>query len=109
MKGEILRVLDAARMVVDDIYALLDSRRVPDAHQLRTAAGSIPANIREAYGRDAGPDRKRFLGYARGSAEETNERLRVAYAGNFVPVRRYWTNHHRLVTIVRMLDSLLEH
>src|SRR5438045_516996 len=106
MKGKLLRVLDAARIVVDDIYRLLASRRVPNAHQLRTAADSIPANIMEAYGREAGPDRERFLGYARGSAEETNERLRTAFAADLVPVRQYWTNHHRLVTIVRMLDSL---
>jgi four helix bundle protein len=105
-----LRVLDAARAAVDDVNHWLDSRPtpVPDAVQLREAAGSITANIREAYGRDEGPDRNRFLGYSRGSAEETDERLRTAFKATGTPEKHYWPRHNRLVVIGRMLTALMQ-
>ena len=102
-----LRVLDAARMVADDVNRLLKRRRLPSANQLREAAESISANIQEGSGRDVGPDRNRFLGFARGSAEETNERLRNRFGANDIPAKVYWPLHHRLVTIVRMLTNLM--
>jgi four helix bundle protein len=63
-----LRVLDAARMVVDAINKLIKARRMPNAKQLAEAAESITSNIQEGFGRDAGPDRNQFLRFARGSA-----------------------------------------
>jgi four helix bundle protein len=100
-----LRVLDAARMVVDDINRLLKGR-LPNATQVRESAESITANIQEGFGRDAGPDRNRFLRFARASAEETNERLRARFAAEDIPAKIYWPLHHRLVAIVRMLTNL---
>jgi four helix bundle protein len=93
-------------MVVDDINRLL-KRRLPNASQVREAAESIPSNIQEGFGRDAGPDRNQFLRYARGSAEETNERLRARFAAEDIPGKVYWPLHHRLVAIVRMLTNLM--
>ena len=101
-----LRVLDAARMVVDDINRLL-KRRLPNARQVRDAAESIPANIQEGFGREAGSDRNQFLRYARASAEETNDRLRARFAAEDIPAKAYWPLHHRLVAIVRMLTNLM--
>ena len=102
-----LRVLDAAQMVVDDINRLLKRRRLPNAKQLREAAESIPANIQEGFGRDAGRDRDQFLRFARGSAEETNDRLRTRFAAEDTPASIYWPLHQRLVAIVRMLTNLM--
>ena len=104
-----LRVLDAARCVVDEIHAAMRrSRRPwPGAAQLREAAESIVANIAEGLGRADGPDRIHFLRIARGSAEETNERLRIVLAANHIAGREYWQIHHRLVAIARMLTSLI--
>ena len=102
-----LRVLDAARMVVDDINRLLTSRRLPNARQIRDAAESITANIQEGFGRDAGPDRNQFLRFARGSAEETNDRLRTRFAAEDISANVYWPVHHRLVAITRMLTKLM--
>jgi four helix bundle protein len=102
-----LRVLDAARMVVDDINRQLKSRRWPNATQIREAAESISANIQEGFGRDVGPDRNQFLRFARGSAEETNDRLRTRFAAEDIPAKVYWPLHHRLVAIVRMLTNLM--
>ena len=101
-----LRVLDAARMVVDDINQLL-KRRLPNAKQTREAAESITANIQEGFGRDVGPDRNQFLRYARASAEETNERLRARFTAEDIRPDVYWPLHHRLVAIARMLTNLM--
>lgn len=94
-------------MVVDDINRLLKRLPLENASQLRDAAESIPANIQEGFGREIGPDRNRFLRFARGSAEETNDRLRSRFAAEDIPASTYWPLHHRLVTIVRMLTKLL--
>jgi len=76
--------------------------------QLRDAAESIVANIGEGFGRADGPDRIHFLRIARGSAEETNERLRILFAAQRIEAVGYWRIHHRLVAVVRMLTSLME-
>lgn len=102
-----LRVLDTARMVVDDVNQLLNRRRLPNAAQLRGAAESITGNIQEGFGRDAGPDRNQFLRFARASAEETNERLRARFGAKDIPAKVYWSLHHRLVAIVRMLNNVM--
>jgi four helix bundle protein len=102
-----LRVLGAARMVVDDINQLLKRRRLPNAVQLRHAAESITANIQEGFGRDAGPDRNQFLRFARASAEETNERLRARFGARDITAKVYWSLHHRLVVVVKMLTNLM--
>ena len=102
-----LRVLDAARQVVDAINQLLKRRRLPNATQLRDAAESITSNIQEGFGRDAGPDRNQFLRFARASAEETNERLRSRFGANDIPAKVYWPLHNRLVVVSRMLNNLM--
>lgn len=103
------RLMDAARCVRDDVNALIDaSPRLLLHHvQLRESAESIPANVREAYGRRAGPEREQFLRYARGSAEETDEHLRANFASRRVPPAPYWRLHNRLTVIVRMITALL--
>lgn len=48
-----------------------DLRGKAIAQQLIRSAGSISANMEEGYGRGFGKDYARFLGYALGSARET--------------------------------------
>lgn len=105
-----LRVLDAARSVVDDVNALIDRRgdSLLYAVQLRRAAGSVTANIREAYGRRRGAERNQFFRFARGSAEETDEHLRSNFARGRIPAGHYWYLHHRLVVVIKMLNRLME-
>ena len=51
-----------------DCRALRAARRAESVEeQLRTAAGSVSANIGEGYNRSTRADRLRFLGYALGS------------------------------------------
>ena len=106
----LLRVLDAARSVIDEVNRLIDRRtpRLIYREQLRESAQSVAANIQEAFGRTRGPDRRVFLGYARASAEEANEHLRSNFGSRRLRPVDYWPLHHRLVTIARMLDALIE-
>ncbi len=103
-----LAVLDAARLVAKDVNRLLAGLpRILHSEQLRDAAQSIGANIAEGFGRGPGADRARFVRMARGSAEECIQHLRAnSDAGLLVDSRR-WPIHNRLVTVIRMIDSLL--
>ena len=94
--------------MIDEVNALLDAARggMYHNHQLRESVQSIAANIREAYGRRAGPERNQFLRFANGSAEETDEHLRSNYKGQKLASGPYWRLHNRLVTIMKMLDGM---
>jgi four helix bundle protein len=104
-----LAVLDAADVVADEINHLIDSkpRRLIHVNQLRKASQSIGANISEGFGRGPGPERDQKLRVSRGEAEETIRHLRANYATNRITKPDYWRLRNRLVTIVRMLSSLL--
>jgi four helix bundle protein len=104
-----LRVLDAARSVVDEVNALIARSRPRLLYetQLQEAAGSITSNIREGYGRRRGPERNQFFRFARGSAEEADERLRANFAAKRVHAKLYWRFHNRLTVIMRMLSALM--
>ncbi|HEU4996973.1 MAG TPA: four helix bundle protein [Gemmatimonadaceae bacterium] len=105
-----LRVLDAARTIVDAVNELIETspRKLIYESQLRDSAGSIAANIREAYGRRPGPERNVFFRYAIGSAQETDEHLRANFANRRIDSKRYWQMHNRLIAIQRMLIALME-
>jgi len=104
-----LAVLDAADLVADEINHLIDSspRRLIHVHQLRKAAQSIGANICEGFGRGPGPERDSKLRVSRGEAEETIRHLRANSATNRIARPDFWRLRNRLVTIIRMLSSLL--
>ena len=103
------RTLEAARAVADEVNQLLRDRKVSLIHrgQLRDSAQSIPANVREGLGRDAGPDRNKSYRVARGSAEETDEHLRANFADGRIGRVIYWRLHNRLMVIVKMINALL--
>jgi four helix bundle protein len=103
------RILDAARSVVDEINWLADRARPPliEERQLRAAADSIAANVRESNGRKSDAERKQFFRYALGSAEEADERLRTNFASRRIAAATYWRIHNRLVVIRKMLERLL--
>jgi four helix bundle protein len=107
--GKPLRVLEAARAVVDEINALLIAKRgrLLNEAQLVEAAGSITANIREGFGRRAGPERNVFLRYSRASSEETDEFLRANHKQKLIPTSQYWRLHNRIAAIVKMLNKLM--
>jgi four helix bundle protein len=105
-----LAVLDAAEQVVVEVNTLIDSgsRRLLYVGQLRDSAQSVSANIAEGFGRGEGADRNRSLRIARGEAEETIRHLRANRGVSRIDDKSYWHLHHRLTTIVKMLNSLLK-
>ena len=104
------RALEAARAVVDEINKLLGNRKLRLIHrgQLRDAAQSIPANIREGMGRKRGPHRNQSYRDARGSAEETDEHLRANFADGRIPTSHYQRIHNRIALVVKMLTSIVD-
>jgi four helix bundle protein len=103
------RLMDAARLVSDEVQQLLDRARPPLIHQkqLSEASQSIPANVREAYGRREGRERNVYFRVARSSTEETDEHLRANYAARRLPPKVFWALHNRLTVIMRMLNRLM--
>ena len=104
-----LAVLDAADQVVDDVNRLIDSspRRLIYASQLRDATQSISANISEGFGRGTESERNNKLRVARGEAEKAIRHLRANLKSERIAERTYWPIRNRLVTISKMLSSLL--
>ena len=104
------RVLEAARVVADEINKLLGNRRLRLIHrgQLRDAAQSVPANIREGMGRTPGPHRTQAYRDARGSAEETDEHLRANFAEGRLGPADYWPIHNRIALVVKILTRIVD-
>ena len=105
-----LAVLDAADQVADEVNRLIDDapRRLLHGAQLRDSAQSISANISEGFGRGKGRERGRALRIARGEAEETIRHLRANFQSERITQAAFWRLRNRLVTIVKMLTSLLQ-
>ena len=104
-----LAVLDAADLVADEVNRLIDEnpRRLIHALQLRDSAQSIGANISEGFGRGTTGERNRALRTARGEAEETIRHLRANLELKRIRTSVFWRLCNRLITIVKMLTSLL--
>jgi four helix bundle protein len=104
-----LAVQDAAEQIVAEIVQLVTARRsrLLFKGQLLRSAESVSANIGEAFGRSTKADRNRSLTLARGEAEETIKHLRANHRAKRIEVRTYWRIHNRLVTVVRMITSLM--
>ena len=104
------RALELARAIVDEVHALClrPALRLLHVDQLLESSESITANMREAWGRKQGRERNQFLRYAKGSAEETDERLRTNRAAGRLPERTFWRLRNRLVVLRKMIEKLME-
>src|SRR5689334_8664702 len=103
-----LAVADAAEQLATDVVRLAD--RTPQLlhrAQLLKSAQSVSTNIGEAFGRATVRDRNNRLAIARGEAEETIRHLRANLNAKRITSRDYWPPHHRAVTIIKMINSLL--
>ena len=102
-------LLAVAEAVVDEVNVLLASSRarVLYRRQLAESAGSITSNIREGLGRREGPERNQFYRHARGSAEETDDRLTRNFVAKRIKPTTYWRLHNRLVLIIKTITKLL--
>ena len=81
----------------------------PRADQLVRAALSVSSNIAEACGRGTVPEFRRFLQYARGSAQETLTQLRVAAALDPIHSETIHAIEGRVALVIKMLGRLIAH
>jgi four helix bundle protein len=81
----------------------------PRADQLVRAALSVSSNIAEACGRGTIPEFRKFLQYARGSAQETLTQLRVAAALDPIRAREIHEIEARVALIIKTLGRLMAH
>jgi four helix bundle protein len=104
-----LAVLDAAEQIVAEVVQLTTAKssRLLFKAQLLKSVQSVNANIGEASGRATKADRNRSLGIARAEAEETVRHLPANKKANRIEPRAYWRLHSRLVTVIKMIGSLM--
>jgi len=74
--------------------------------QLKRAAISVPANLAEACGRGTVPEFRRFLLYARGSAQEVVSILRVARKAGLGDRGTMISLESRATLVVKMISRL---
>jgi four helix bundle protein len=104
-----LKLLDLAEQILADVVQLTTGRsRLLFRLQLLDAAESLHGNVGEAFGRGTDRDRNRVLFIARGEAEEAIRHLRANRIAKRIEDRLYWRPHNRLVTAVKMIDSIMK-
>ena len=79
------------------------------ADQLVRAALSVSSNIAEACGRGTVTEFRRFLMYARGSAQETLTQLRVTAALDPANAQDFHALENRVALVLKMLGRLIAH
>ena len=104
-----LAVLDAAQKVADEINQLIDASpdRLIHVYQLRRSSQAIAGNISEGFDRRTIGERNNSLSVARGEAGETITHLRPNFVTHRIDARTFWRLFNRLMTIRKMLSSLM--
>ena len=105
-----LAVLDAAELAAERLNRLIDRigpRRLLYVSQMRSAAQSVPSNIREGFGRRTRADRDNKLGVARGEAEEAIGHVRANLRLDRITKHDYWPIYNLFRCVIKMLDGFL--
>jgi four helix bundle protein len=77
-------------------------------NQLRRASSSIPANIAEGYGRESAKNYLQFLKTARGSLNETETFLYIAFGLNYLQKKTLDGLIIKSSELGKMLNSLIK-
>ena len=88
------------RLPISEQYALSD--------QLRRAVVSIPSNIAEGYGRNAGKEYVRFLNIARGSNNEVETQLLICVRLKYLQEKDIGLALGYCDEISKMLNTLIK-
>ena len=76
--------------------------------QLRRAASSIPANIAEGCVRGSGPDFRRFLQVALGSASELEYHILLSHELSYLDKSQFESLSSNAIELKRMLTSFIQ-
>jgi len=77
-------------------------------NQLRRAAASVPANIAEGYGRESAKNYTQFLKISRGSLNETETFIYIAYGLKYLDKTALDTLLLKSTELGKMLNSLIK-
>jgi len=107
-----LKVWEKSHALTLDVYRV--SRDFPSderfglTSQLRRATASIPANIAEGCGRNTGPELRRFLEIALGSASEVEYHLILARDLSLIPAELHTQMNAQVCEVKRMLAAFIK-
>ena len=107
-----LKVWERAHELTLEVYKV--SRDFPSderfglTSQLRRATASIPANIAEGCGRNTGPELRRFLEIAMGSASEVEYHLILAKDLSLLQTDLHLAMNDRVCEVKRMLAAFIK-
>jgi four helix bundle protein len=106
-----LKVWEKSHALTLDVYKA--TRNFPSderfglTSQVRRAASSIPANIAEGCGRNTGPELRRFLEIAMGSASEVEYHLLLARDLSLLPNEIHERLNDQTCEVKRMLAAFI--
>lgn len=104
---EDIKAWQAARVIVRDVYALVDGTKLARdfglRDQLTRAAVSVMSNIAEGFGRHSAKDFARFLDLSRASATEVQSLLYVASDVGYVDSQRTAVLRQKLDECIAMI------
>ena len=105
-----LRVYREAKMLVREVYALMDKFPKCETYalsdQLRRAVVSVPSNIAEGSGRFSIKEKVHFIEIAYGSLTETLCQLDIAHDLEYISEKEFETEKERINTIGKQLSGL---
>ena len=105
-----LRVYKEAKLLVRDIYSLMDKfpsyEKYGLGDQLRRAVVSVPSNIAEGSGRSSTKEKIHFLEIAYGSLTETLCQLDIASDLGYINKEEFNNEKERINVIGKQLSGL---
>ena len=105
-----LRVYQAARQLVKDVYVLVNKLPAIEnfalSSQIRRAVVSIKANIAEGSGRNHSKDKAHYIDMAYGSLMETYSELETAADLNYITEQEVKNIKPQFIDIGKMLSGL---
>ena len=105
-----LRVYQEAKMLVREVYTLLDKFPKFETYalndQLRRAVVSVPSNIAEGSGRGSVKEKIHFIEIAYGSLTETLCQLDIAHDLNYITDDEFGVEKERISIIGKQLSGL---
>lgn len=105
-----LRVYQEAKLLVREVYALLDKFPKYETYalsdQLRRAVVSVPSNIAEGSGRVSAKEKVRFIEIAYGSLTETLCQLDISHDLGYINDDEFTNEKDRINIIGKQLSGL---